>query len=287
VTTVPELPENARRLDTWLPIPSSDDQQIVSEVRVDTTLAHEFQTDPDEGNCILHVWTDRSERATITLRFDCTRLEEHALAAERRENVSTAPTPGSRQLQPDRLGVIDDRIRSLAARITAGRPDALSKARAIYDYVIGHVTYDKVTPGWGRGDTLRVCKLGKGNCTDFSALFISLSRASGIPARFKIGCQVPRALRAGPIAGYHCWVEFWAPGIGWVPVDASEAWKDPARREFYFGSLDCDRFQFSLGRDVRLPGAQGESQNYFFAPAAEVDGKPIAVERSLLVTTRQ
>jgi len=274
-------------MDTWLPIPSGDRQQTVTNVRVDTPLAYEFQTDPDEGNRILHAWTDRSTAAaTVRLRFACTRREERALPADGQKNVSTTATPSHRQLQPDRLGVIDDHIRSLAARITAGKSDVLSRGRALYDYVIGHMAYDKVTPGWGKGDTLRACQVGKGNCTDFSALFISLSRGSGIPARFKIGCQVPLTLREGAIAGYHCWAEFWAPAIGWVPVDASEAWKDSSRHEFYFGNLDSNRIEFSLGRDVRLPGAQGEAQNYLFAPVAEIDGHAVAVERSLVLLPR-
>lgn len=273
-------------MDLWLPIPSSDAQQTVSNVRVDTSLPHEIQTDPDYSNQILHVWSDRPESATVTLRFDCTRHEEHALPPDRQQNASQAPVPSDRFLQPDRWGVIDDRIRSLAAQVTANQSDVMSKARAIYNYVIDHMAYDKVTPGWGNGDTLRACAVGKGNCTDFSALFISLARASGIKARFKMGCQIPPAQHDGKIAGYHCWIEFWSPEIGWVPVDASEAWKNPSRRDFYFGGLDADRVQFSCGRDVRVPGIQGEPLNYFFAPYAEVDGKPVAVDRVLSVSEK-
>lgn len=281
-----ELPPGAHRVDLWMPVPSSDDQQTVSNVKVDATLPHEIQTDPDYGNQILHVWSDRPEAVTVTLRFDCTRREEHAVPPDRQQNVSKAPAPSDRFLQPDRLGVIDDQIRSLAAQITAGDSDAISKARAIYNYVIDHMAYDKVTPGWGNGDTLRACAIGKGNCTDFSALFISLARASGIKARFKMGCQIPPAQHEGKIAGYHCWVEFWSPEIGWVPVDASEAWKNPSRRDFFFGGLDDDRVQFSYGRDVRAPGISGEPLNYLFAPYEEVDGKAVAVDRVLNVSER-
>ena len=139
VATLPKLPASARRMDTWLPIPSCDHQQTITNVRVDAPLAYEFQTDPDEGNRILHAWTDRPDAATIRMRFGCTRREERALPPDRQENVSTTPTPSHRQLQPDRLGVIDDRIRSLASRITAGKSDVLARTRAIYDYVIAHM----------------------------------------------------------------------------------------------------------------------------------------------------
>lgn len=278
---VPGVPPGAHRLDLWMPVPSSDGQQTITNVKVDTNLPHEIQTDPDYSNAILHVWSDQPKAAAVQLSFECARREQHALPAEPQENGSGLPVPSDRLLQPDRLGVIDDQIRAVAQQVTAKQADTMSKARAIYNYVIDHMAYDKITPGWGNGDTLRACAVGKGNCTDFSALFISLARASGIKARFKMGCQIPPAQHEGKIAGYHCWVEFWAPGIGWVPEDASEAWKNPSRRDFYFGALDADRMQFSWGRDVRLPGSAGQPLNYFFAPYAEVDGKPVPVDRSL------
>lgn len=286
IAKLANLPPGTHRVDLWIPIPSSDEQQTISDLKVDTSFPHEIQTDPDYSNQILHVWSDRPEAMTVRLHLDCTRREEHVLPPDLQENVSKSPVASDRFLQADRLGVIDDQIRSLAAQITAGKSDVISKARAIYDYVIDHMAYDKATPGWGNGDTLRACAVGKGNCTDFSALFISLARASGIKARFKMGCQIPPTQHEGPIAGYHCWAEFWSPEIGWVPVDASEAWKNPTRRDFYFGALDDNRVQFSYGRDVRVPGIHGEPLNYFFAPYAESDGKPLAVDRVLSVSEK-
>jgi hypothetical protein len=78
-------------------------------------------------------------------------------------------------------------------------------------------------------------------------------------------------------AGYHCRAECFAPGNGWFPVDASEAAKDPSRREYFFGALDENRVEFSRGRDLVLnPPQQGEPLNYFVFPYAEIDGKPRA-----------
>ena len=62
---------------------------------------------------------------------------------------------------------------------------------------------------------------------------------------------------------------------GWVPVDASEAWKDPSRRDYFFGAHDANRVQFSVGRDVTLtPPQSGPALNFFIYPYVEVDGKP-------------
>jgi len=60
-----------------------------------------------------------------------------------------------------------------------------------------------------------------------------------------------------------------------VPVDISEAWKDPQKHDYFFGTLDANRVQFSVGRDLTLqPKQDGGPLNYFIYPYVEVDGKP-------------
>jgi hypothetical protein len=62
-------------------------------------------------------------------------------------------------------------------------------------------------------------------------------------------------------------------------VDASEAWKHPDKKDYFFGALDDNRLQFTVGRDIRLdPPQQGDPLNYFIYPYAELDGKPFGVE---------
>jgi transglutaminase-like putative cysteine protease len=282
--TIKKIPPGVGRLDLWLPVPPANAGQTVADVSLKSPLQHELVAEPLYGGQVMHLWSQDPIPATVTLTFRATRRAEHALPdpEETRETKGDLPAPPDRYLQPDRLGIIDDRIRALSDQITAGHADAVSKCRAIYDYVIAHMAYDKVAPGWGRGDTARACIVGKGNCTDFHALFISLTRAQHIPARFEIGFQIPAGARSGKVEGYHCWSEFWSPQFGWVPVDCSEAWKQAPLREFYFGSLDPDRVAMSLGRDLKFPGMQGEPLNYLLSPYAELDGKPFAdVEKAV------
>jgi hypothetical protein len=87
------------------------------------------------------------------------------------------------------------------------------------------------------------------------------------------------AEHVGSISGYHCWAEFFVEPYRWIPVDASEAWKHPEKRDYFFGAYDENRVQFTVGRDIRHePRQQGDPLNYFIYPYAEVDGKPYAVE---------
>ena len=167
--------------------------------------------------------------------------------------------------------------------LLAGRElpaEQLTLARLLYDRVDEHVKYDKSKPGYGRGDVLWVCDSRFGNCTDFHSLFISLARAKGIPARFEIGFSVPEKRGEGPITGYHCWAFFWLDKQGWVPVDISEADKNPAMKEYYFGNLTENRVTFSQGRDLTLvPKQAGEPLNFFIYPYVEVDGKAWPAEK--------
>jgi transglutaminase-like putative cysteine protease len=212
--------------------------------------------------------------ATLTTRvtFRLTRrAQAFAAPAEKKSSAFEI----SRSLAPDRLVTLSPRVQKLATEITAGKTTPIEQARAIYDYVLATMTYDKTTPGWGTGDTERACDIGKGNCTDFHSLFMSLARAKDIPARFVIGFPMTSAEKK--ISGYHCWAEFWVNGRGWIPVDASDASKsaDPALREYLFGNLDANRVQFTTGRDLTLTPATREPLNFFIYAHAEAGGKEV------------
>lgn len=232
------------------------------------------------GNQILHISKAPAgaDRLAVKLRYRVTRRERIVrTTATGLETTSLTAEERSRYLQPDRLVPLDDTIRKWAREVVdgAGARTDLEKARAIYDHVVATVKYDKTGKGWGRGDIYYACESRRGNCTDFHAIFIGYARAVGVPARFTIGFPVPAQHGEGRIAGYHCWAEFFAAGNGWVPVDASEAAKDPSRREYFFGALDENRVEFSRGRDLVLnPPQRGEPLNYFIFPYAEIDGKP-------------
>jgi transglutaminase-like putative cysteine protease len=179
-----------------------------------------------------------------------------------------------RYLEADKLVPITGVPAQIAAQQVQGKANTVDKARALYDYTLANMKYDKTGTGWGRGDTLWACDAKRGNCTDFHSLFISMARSQKIPARFEIGFPLPAGKHEAQIPGYHCWAEFYDPQHGWVPVDISEAWKDQTKRDYFFGAHDVNRVQFSTGRDITLnPKQSGEALNYFVYPYVEVEGK--------------
>ncbi|WP_345221392.1 transglutaminase domain-containing protein [Hymenobacter koreensis] len=283
-TTVPALPATARELDVWLPVPHTDPSQEIGELEVDSPLPYEMLAAP-YGNRVLHLKVKAPQAAgfTVAMRFQVTRREHlnPAVAAGNAtaRKATTEPLDPNMQrwLAADGLVPLDDSIRRWARQVVteAKAQTELDKARAIYNHVVATVKYDKTGQGWGRGDIYYACDERRGNCTDFHALFIGYCRALGIPARFSIGFPLPAERGQGEVKGYHCWAEFYTAATGWVPIDASEAAKNPAQREYFFGAHDENRVEFTRGRDLTLaPRQQAGPLNYFIYPYAELDGQP-------------
>ncbi len=266
-----------KKVRIWIPAAQSDAYQEVKIVSATGNLPLKKDRESKYGNQTYFAETIRAARPEMhfDVEYDVVRRERVALDPVRHV-VPASVTNRERQedLQPDTLVPITGLPADLAVKVTKGKMQAIEKARAIYDYVFTTMRYDKSGTGWGHGDVLYACDAKKGNCTDFHSLFIAMARSQGIPARFEIGFPLPPDKHSGEIAGYHCWSDFYVDGMGWIPVDISEAWKHPEKRDYFFGSHDVNRVQFSMGRDLRLSPAQnGEPLNYFVYPYVEVDGR--------------
>jgi transglutaminase-like putative cysteine protease len=260
----------------WIPEAHSDAYQEVKVVSAHGDLPLKKTSESKYGNQIYYAETRSAQpELHFDIEYDVTRHERVALgSAAHVVAVSLSSAEKPQDLQPDALVPITGLPADLAAKVTEGKTQALDKARAIYDYVFTTMRYDKTGTGWGHGDVLYACDAKKGNCTDFHSLFIAMARSQGIPARFEIGFPLPPDKHSAEIAGYHCWSDFYIDGKGWIPVDISEAWKHQEKRDYFFGSHDVNRVQFSMGRDLRLnPPQDGKPLNYFVYPYVEVDGR--------------
>ncbi len=284
LTRIPTLPADSKISRIWIPLPHSDPYQTVDDLKIESPFPYAKHRDPEYGNEYLYLQVPAGKLATaaeVHISFHATR-QEHRVVLDRPVSAQSAGVNQSvlqRFLKPDRRVPLDGVIAELSAQETRGIPDPLEKARAIYNYVVATMRYDKSGTGWGNGDAIWACTAKRGNCTDFHSLFIGMMRAAGIPARFEIGFPLPTDQHEGAVPGYHCWAQFYIEPYGWIPVDASEAWKHPDKKDYFFGAHDDNRLQFTVGRDIRLdPPQQGDPLNYFIYPYAELDGKPLAVE---------
>lgn len=281
----PASPTAAGPLHLWIPVPArhGDHQTSPANLTILGDVKHAMGRDSENGNEFV-LFTPTPEQIAsgfdAGIRFSVTRDEFVVLrngAAIQNTAVRSGPAPTlTRYLQPDKLVPLNGVIAELAQQQTSDATTPLEKARKIYDYVVSTMHYDHAGEGWGRGDAVWACDSKHGNCTDFHSVFIGMMRASGIPARFEIGFQIPPGKTEGEISGYHCWSEFYVSGIGWIPIDASEASQHPEKRDYFFGALDPNRVVFTYGRDIRLSAEQkGDPLNYFIYPYAEAGGQPV------------
>ncbi len=274
--TVKNLPAG-KKVRIWIPAAQSDAFQEIEVVSAKGDLPLKKTRESKFGDEIYFAETGSATQPNrhFEIEYDVVRHERLALSpAAHMVSASLSSIERKEDLQPDALVPVTGMPADLAAKVTEGKAQPLDKARAIYDYVFTTMRYDKTGTGWGHGDVLYACDAKKGNCTDFHSLFIAMARSQGIPARFEIGFPLPPDKHTSEIAGYHCWSDFYIDGKGWIPVDISEAWKHQEKREYFFGSHDVNRVQFSMGRDLRLnPPQDGKPLNYFVYPYVEVDGE--------------
>lgn len=263
------LPKGASDIRVWIPLASSREGQRIFEREIKAPSAYQITRDPVYGNemAYFEIKHPVSEPLEFVVNYKAEVSRRNFMDSNNGEKNL------GKYLKPSRLMMVNEEVKKRTRDVLGEKRSWQDTAKAIYEDVIHRMSYDKAAPGWGQGDTVRACLLGKGNCTDFHSLFISMAHAAEIPARFKIGLTIPEASQ-GEILGYHCWAEFYEEGKGWKPVDASEAWKQPKRKEDYFGNFDTNKFLISVGRDIDLvPKQSGPPVNIFFYPYVEADGR--------------
>jgi uncharacterized protein (TIGR03000 family) len=269
--TVTGLPAG-KTARVWLPVPPSNTEQEVEIVSKNVPPGGKIAKEDKHGNEILSVEAkaDKDGQLPLELTYRVTRKE--VLGGHKGKKID--PDQVAMYLEPNAKVPVGGKSLELI-KDKKLPSDQLETARVLYEVVNGHMRYSKEGTSWGQGDSDWACTSGYGNCTDFHSLFMSLARAQNIPAKFEIGFPLPVKRGAGEIPGYHCWAYFRPSGHGWIPVDISEANKNPNLKDYYFGNLSEDRVTFSTGRDLELvPKQAGKPLNFFIYPYVEVDGKP-------------
>ncbi len=260
----------------WFPAAQSDAFQEVNIISANGDFPLKKTHESKYGDHIYYAKAAKAKQAELHFEvvYDVVRRERltFGVYSPHLEEVKLSERERKESLAPDKLVPVTGLPAELAVKVTEGKTTPLDKARAIYDYILTNMRYDNT--GVGRGDALYASDAKKGNCADFHSLFMAMARSQGIPVRFEIGFPLPPDQHSAKIAGYHCWADFFEPTHGWIPVDISEAWQHPERRDYFFGANDDNRVQFSVGRDLVLnPKQDGEPLNYFIYPYVEVAGK--------------
>jgi transglutaminase-like putative cysteine protease len=279
----------ARRLEVWAPLIFDAPEQQILDITVTAPEPWQVTREAEFGNQLLYGRYDASA-AAASLEFEVRYLVERVTPRQNRATPGTrtrtlaTPALFTRSLDAERHVDVTDETRQLARQIADGETSPLEQARRYYDYVTGTMDYDASKQSW-LGSTQHALTCSVGNCNDIHALFVSLCRSAGIPARFVLGQALEPSEDGEPcdLCGYHCWAQFFVAGLGWLPADASCAVKYDTHG--LFGALETNHIAWSVGRDLLLtPPQRGERSLFLAGPYAEADGQPLRVERTVNFT---
>jgi transglutaminase-like putative cysteine protease len=303
-----QVPKGAKTVRMWFSVPQEDGVSVIRDFNVTADFPVHYFRD-DWGNRVGYAEVNAPGEGPVTIR------EEFGLTrSEIRNSLDPSKTrPLTEQeraalfayLQPSSHVMIDGKIEALSASIVGGESNPILAARKIYDWTLENIDYWVKDPDHLKASPVcdaQYCLTKKtGNCTDFHSLFSSLAMAAGIPTRMVYGSLLKPTLNGVQIDGsYHCWIYFFAPNYGWVPLDVSLAniygkefpvtdknkklvelttatgYKglDPSKVDYYFGNLDERRVTWSTGRDLILQPPQNDGPvNALAKIYVEVDGK--------------
>ncbi|WP_136513491.1 transglutaminase-like domain-containing protein [Geomonas edaphica] len=280
--------EAGKETKLWVPYAVSDRYQNVTDVKVSGDFsASAVYTDKVNGTPMLFAQWDKdakSRKLTYTFKVEREEIQMKNLSGK---EPAWNPADYAEYLAPTSMGPVDGEVKKLAQSIVKGKKTVLEKAKAIYDWTCENMYRDPATVGCGKGDVCELLKKPGGKCTDISSVYIALARAAGVPAREVFGVRLGKKAEEDITTWQHCWVEFFLPGTGWVPVDPADVRKamlveklelgdakTRAYREYFWGGIDPYRFKIASGRDVVLnPPQAGAQLNTFGYPYAEVGGQ--------------
>jgi len=98
-----------------------------------------------------------------------------------------------------------------AEELTKNTENAMQKVAAVYDFVVGNLTYDREKAATVQSGYLpvldSVLAAKKGICFDYAALMTGMLRSQSVPCKLVVGY-------AGQ--AYHAWISVWTEESGWV-----------------------------------------------------------------------
>lgn len=218
-------PYKTQKLQVWLPIPTSDFGQEVSNsklttfpMQVEPSIATESEFDnkfayfefasPQGAQIIRHRFQIKAYE--LNWNLDPTKVIQ----------VEAWPTSFNKYRQGDAQSVqVDERFTKLLDEIVPEKTNPFADLGNVMTWVQDNVEYDHIDASL-RADAEQVLTKRRGHCSDYHSFCASLGRAMGVPTRVTYG------LNAFPKnSPSHCKLEAYIVPYGWVSFDVSETQK--------------------------------------------------------------
>jgi transglutaminase-like putative cysteine protease len=281
--TVKDVPADAKNVRGWFWMPEDRPEQKVLEFRItEAPSSMRITRDPRHGRSWIYAEGNGSKPLRVVSKFKVLRRKVGGMADATKAG---AMTDDIRRVFAAELNLeekhseVSPEIRKVANDLAGKETNPVLQARKFFHYVIDKSDHYSQWGPMPKGLCLgsaKECMLGTGDCcTDQHALFIALCRARGIPCRLMYGSRLkPENEGKDHDPGYRCWPNFFAPGLGWVPLDISSADAAAGRAGEWFGGLDDMRVEWAEGRDFDLEPRSAVRPDLVIRGWVEVDGQP-------------
>jgi transglutaminase-like putative cysteine protease len=156
---------------------------------------------------------ERRMKVEIIIRAELLRYDLLTAREKREQDLFEGPEL-EYFLKQERYIEKDDRQIQQIAESIEGQTE-VSIVKNIYNYVIDNLEYTlHGKKDWG---AVKALQRKKGDCTEYSDVFVAICRAKNIPARVVTGYT----MRFDTDSSKHNWVEVYLQKYGWVPFDPS------------------------------------------------------------------
>lgn len=237
------IPENTKpTLKIWsADINNHITQSDISD-KIYSPYPYRFMTEPENSNTILYY--DLSGEAldadsiTITRKFRFVSYEYELFNFNSYDNsIKLSEAKKSVYTKSERFLEQSDELLQVINSLEITSVSDKNKIEKIFGWVSDNMEYKY--PPEKRGVKNAFSTL-KGDCGQYTYLFVTLARIAGVPARSVNGFNFsPEEI------GYHVWAEVFLDGYGWVPVDPTD--KDGLFR------INGHRLIASVGNNFILP----------------------------------
>ncbi|UCC99992.1 MAG: transglutaminase domain-containing protein [Phycisphaerales bacterium] len=206
------VPGQTRRVEFRVVVPQTiENRQNILSVSYSPKPSRILDENGNRYAEFVFVKPDRHVNVTMTVKAE---LFEYDLLTARlsRGAADPASEPFDDFLRHEKYIEKDHQLIQEIAEDIEGETD-IDIVKSIYDHVLDNMEYS----GLGRKDwgAVKAVQLGKGDCTEYSDLFVALCRARGIPARVASGYTVGFV----STSSRHNWAEVYLDQYGWVPFD--------------------------------------------------------------------
>lgn len=232
-------------IKAWMAVPQNSTKQKIKSIAIFPSPKSEYKD--SKGNKILYFNFKDKDEIKIEMKINATLWKE---SIDCKEKKFFTPHQSSKILKKytknEKFIEKTNKIKNITQSITSRNNDNYLNIKNIFDFIVNNFHY--CYPVNKRGvKNLNFNKL-KGDCGEYSSLFVAMCRVLNIPAKNLTGFVI---FQKEKTITEHGWASIYSKPNGWIDFDTQYASLEKNRYK-YFGNREEYRIVFTNGFNVPL-----------------------------------